>query len=305
MHSVLEQCFISSDVYFSCMSHALTTEVEEIMGLLIGWTDENENVCHITNSVLLKRSDKRKDRVEISPENLASSITTCETLNEERRRHSNVSSRRVSQREGHAESDILPEVRVVGWYHSHPHITVFPSEVDLRTQEQYQDMVHRLWVGLIFGVYDLDEPNKTNRFQYIAFQSVHKNGRLVQHLVPLCISPSSALLLKMPQQPSLLSFLPSQSTLKNVLQAYELLEEEEIEAWRKAREEIDQSDSLAEGQLGCIVYKNMAKIVSMLAKPLKSVLVDLVVSNSNNSNPCNDFHRVLFNGDQYNNNKML
>lgn len=25
-------------------------------------------------------------------------------------------------------------VRVVGWYHSHPHITVLPSHVDVRTQ---------------------------------------------------------------------------------------------------------------------------------------------------------------------------
>jgi len=27
------------------------------------------------------------------------------------------------------------ELRVMGWYHSHPHITVHPSAVDLRTQE--------------------------------------------------------------------------------------------------------------------------------------------------------------------------
>jgi len=100
MDLILERCLISSDVYFACMNHALTTEVEEIMGLLIGWTDDDSmgalyfaqpvlsalplGVCHVTNSVLLKRVDKRKDRVEISPEILASSITICEGLNEER-----------------------------------------------------------------------------------------------------------------------------------------------------------------------------------------------------------------------------
>jgi BRCA1/BRCA2-containing complex subunit 3 len=26
--------------------------------------------------------------------------------------------------------------RVIGWYHSHPHITVLPSHVDVRTQAQ-------------------------------------------------------------------------------------------------------------------------------------------------------------------------
>ncbi|XP_024543359.1 lys-63-specific deubiquitinase BRCC36-like [Selaginella moellendorffii] len=28
--------------------------------------------------------------------------------------------------------------RVIGWYHSHPHITVLPSHVDLRTQQSFQ-----------------------------------------------------------------------------------------------------------------------------------------------------------------------
>jgi len=63
-----------------------------------------------------------------------------------------------------------PDLRVVGWYHSHPHITIFPSEVDLRTQEQYQDCVHPLWIGLIFGAFDSEELSKSHRFQYIAFQ---------------------------------------------------------------------------------------------------------------------------------------
>ena len=62
-----------------------------------------------------------------------------------------------------------PQLRVVGWYHSHPHITVFPSDVDLRTQNQYEQ-VDATWIGLIFGVYDQNEVNKTHTFQWIAFQ---------------------------------------------------------------------------------------------------------------------------------------
>lgn len=31
--------------------------------------------------------------------------------------------------------------RVIGWYHSHPHITVLPSHVDVRTQHHWQQMV--------------------------------------------------------------------------------------------------------------------------------------------------------------------
>ena len=45
-------------------------------------------------------------------------------------------------------------LRVVGWYHSHPHITVWPSHVDLQTQAQYQTM-ERTFVGLIFSCFSL------------------------------------------------------------------------------------------------------------------------------------------------------
>lgn len=109
--------------------------------------------------MLLKRLDKRKDRVEISPESLAGAITECDELNSARMKIL-----------GNTESAALPELRVVGWYHSHPHITVFPSEVDLRTQFQYQIGVDRTWIGLIFGVYNAEEATGLNKFQYIAFQ---------------------------------------------------------------------------------------------------------------------------------------
>lgn len=36
--------------------------------------------------------------------------------------------------------------RIVGWYHSHPRITVLPSHVDTRTQCQYQMMVRAAFV---------------------------------------------------------------------------------------------------------------------------------------------------------------
>ena len=57
--------------------------------------------------VLLRRSDKRKDRVEISPEQLSGAAELAEKL-----------------------ADQLDHpMRVIGWYHSHPHITVWPSHV--------------------------------------------------------------------------------------------------------------------------------------------------------------------------------
>ncbi|PNJ09625.1 BRCC3 isoform 10, partial [Pongo abelii] len=64
-------------------------------------------IVHIHSVIILRRSDKRKDRVEISPEQLSAASTEAERL---------------------AELTGRP-MRVVGWYHSHPHITVWPSHV--------------------------------------------------------------------------------------------------------------------------------------------------------------------------------
>ncbi|KAG8485583.1 hypothetical protein CXB51_018986 [Gossypium anomalum] len=41
--------------------------------------------------------------------------------------------------------------RFIGWYHSHPHITVLPSHVDVRTQAMYQ-LLDSGFIGLIFLV---------------------------------------------------------------------------------------------------------------------------------------------------------
>lgn len=43
--------------------------------------------------------------------------------------------------------------RVVGWVHSHPHITVLPSHVDMATQAAYQQL-DAGFVGLIMSVFD-------------------------------------------------------------------------------------------------------------------------------------------------------
>ena len=120
--------YLSKDVYFVCMAHAQMSEKEEVMGLLLG--NVVDSCAHIYDLCVLERSDKRKDRVEISPEQLTAAFTHAESL---------------SQRHGRV-------FRVVGWYHSHPHITVHPSGVDLGTQEAYQRMDPG-FVGLIFNCF--------------------------------------------------------------------------------------------------------------------------------------------------------
>ncbi|CAB4009790.1 lys-63-specific deubiquitinase BRCC36-like [Paramuricea clavata] len=68
---------IQADAFMVCLAHALSTDREEVMGLLIGEVDEF-NVSHVFTVFMLRRSDKRKDRVEISPEQLSYASTQAE-----------------------------------------------------------------------------------------------------------------------------------------------------------------------------------------------------------------------------------
>ncbi|KAM5128370.1 lys-63-specific deubiquitinase BRCC36 [Callospermophilus lateralis] len=163
---------LESDAFLVCLNHALSTEKEEVMGLCIGeLTDDTRSdskfaytgtemrtvaekvdtvrIVHIHSVIILRRSDKRKDRVEISPEQLSAASTEAEML---------------------AELTGRP-MRVVGWYHSHPHITVWPSHVDVRTQAMYQ-MMDQGFVGLIFSCFIEDKNTKTGRVLYTCFQSI-------------------------------------------------------------------------------------------------------------------------------------
>lgn len=124
----LRKVILSADVYSMCVQHALTTEKQEIMGLLIGevcylfvkiyemfetvsyfQVDEKKYISHISGCVILHRSDKQPDRVEISPEQLCTASTKADLL----------------------EKKLNQPMRVLGWYHSHPHITVWPSHVGM------------------------------------------------------------------------------------------------------------------------------------------------------------------------------
>ena len=69
---------MDSDALRVCMTHSLSTECEEVMGLLIG--EVSGDTSHIYGVILLKRSDKRKDRVEISPEQLSNASTEAEKV---------------------------------------------------------------------------------------------------------------------------------------------------------------------------------------------------------------------------------
>jgi len=144
---------LSSDAYLVCITHALTTEKEEVMGLLLGDIERNkstgQNIAKITSVSILTRSDRRKDRVEISPEQLTAAAAEAEKITHQ----------------------LKKTTRVIVWYHSHPHITVHPSHVDVNTQANYQ-MLDDGFVGLIFSVFNDDTTKKRGKIQVVAFQSL-------------------------------------------------------------------------------------------------------------------------------------
>ncbi|GLJ43890.1 hypothetical protein SUGI_0914890 [Cryptomeria japonica] len=76
--------------------------------------------------------------------------------------------------------------RVIGWYHSHPHITVLPSHVDVRTQGMYQ-LLDPGFIGVIFSCFS-EDAQKVGRIQVIAFQALDGKQRSLTRL-PIQVAP--------------------------------------------------------------------------------------------------------------------
>lgn len=155
---------MSEDVWLTCLTHALSTETEEIMGLLLGDIQHSKNgsvTALIWGALPQPRSDRRKDRVETNPEQLTAASVQAEKMSVETGR----------------------TTRVIGWYHSHPHITVLPSHVDVRTQAMYQ-LLDTGFIGLIFSCFN-EDVHKVGRIQVIAFQSLDGKQNYMSRPVPL------------------------------------------------------------------------------------------------------------------------
>ncbi|CAN0179143.1 unnamed protein product [Pylaiella littoralis] len=158
----LQQCTLSWQAFTTCASHAMSTEKQEVMGLLLGrWKDggggggggsgsggSTSSTVTVDHAMILTRTDKREDRVEVGYKQLAEAADIAERMS----------------------AQLGQDTRVVGWYHSHPHITVLPSHVDVRTQGQYQSMDKR-FIGLIFSVFSDDSSSKVGTIEVTAFQA--------------------------------------------------------------------------------------------------------------------------------------
>ncbi|KAG9465750.1 hypothetical protein GDO78_017793 [Eleutherodactylus coqui] len=120
---------IEGDAFLVCVAHSLSTEREEVMGLCIGETARK----------VAKNGHNKPNVILVALTWASCSLTPLHRLSE------------ITGR----------PMRVVGWYHSHPHITVWPSHVDVRTQAMYQ-MMDVGFVGLIFSCFIEDKNTKVS-----------------------------------------------------------------------------------------------------------------------------------------------
>ncbi|OQR74964.1 lys-63-specific deubiquitinase BRCC36 isoform X1 [Tropilaelaps mercedesae] len=236
---MVSQVNIYSDVYQACLTHALSTEKEEVMGLLIGQhTDTPKGlVAELHALMLLRRSDKRRDRVEISVEQQAEASTYAEDL----------------------EYVNNQPLRVCGWYHSHPHITVHPSHVDVNTQASYQTMDPR-FIGLIFSVFsnDANSAKKPAKIEVKCFQAEHtQNGPAVAVEVTLNVVVRKR--------------GPSLPCLRALISLPNILYEEEREAYDMSEETAGVPDALTQLNNCAVFSKALCGIAEVVSGPLVDV----------------------------------
>lgn len=232
---------LESDAFLVCLTHALSTEKEEIMGLLIGDIDE-ERVSHISAVIMLRRSDKQSDRVEISPEQLSAASTEAERLAVELDR----------------------PMRVLGWYHSHPHITVWPSHVDVRTQAMYQ-MMDPGFVGLIFSVFNEDKNSKQNKIQVTCFQASENEADYTRVEVPMHIVPSRKI---------------GSACVQSLINLPQILSMEEQEAYQRTLDSKD-LDLLTKIHNASVYTKSLCHLIDVLNGPLLQTLENRLQQNQN------------------------
>lgn len=228
---VVGKVVISPAVYRCCLEHALSTEKEEIMGLLIGQVESSDkmkyadadsvygDIIHFEATKIIRRQDKRPDRVEIPVEQLVFGVQRAEAIEE-------ICNGVAADNADISESK---KMRILGWYHSHPHITVWPSHVDLATQYNYQAMDEN-FVGIIFSLFNDDVSSQTSCYEVTCFQTKRgEDGDMKRLSIPIEIEQSSSLMAASPESSKLRRLIESER-----LELPATLHEEEIEAYRDA-----------------------------------------------------------------------
>ncbi|NWR35197.1 BRCC3 deubiquitinase, partial [Tachuris rubrigastra] len=272
---------LEADAFLVCLNHALSTEKEEVMGLCIGEVPpsplprkkrgaarqvDTSRIVHIHSVIILRRSDKRKDRVEISPEQLSAASTEAE-ISFTASPHTSARGRRLAEMTGRP-------MRVVGWYHSHPHITVWPSHVDVRTQAMYQ-MMKKSFVGLIFSCFIEDKNTKVGNLKMASNPPSAPGERQGKAAVP-GINPVYERI-EIP-----IHVVPHETIgkvcLESAVELPKILCQEEQDAYRRIHS-LTHLDSVTKIHNGSVFTKNLCSQMSAISGPLLQWLEDRLEQN--------------------------
>jgi BRCA1/BRCA2-containing complex subunit 3 len=264
---------ITVEAYSACLSHALVTDSEEVMGLLLGNIKHDPEIGQIINiisTICLTRKCKAKDRVEFDEIQIAKASEIADSLASEH----NI------------------EVNVVGWYHSHPKITIPPSSVDLATQfaQQYQGP----FVGLIISCFHNDSSN-TNKINLIAFQTKNENGINAPLFIDIDFIYENDLISNLQA-----NVCNSAQTFSNILK--NLLSEED-EQFKKDSSNIEKDDYLNNLIISGCRQSLLAKVIQNVSTPhsmaisseienLKNYIAHMKDANSKLKNLINSYQMI-------------
>jgi len=173
----LTRVLVSESLVGSLMTQAMVSPSHESMALLLGRYEPSPGAeegaierdppaVRIVTTALFPRHDRTATRVEFSAEALAAGVAEAEAL---------------------AAASGDRSLRVVGWFHTHPSITIHPSHVDLRTQGECQGM-GRGFVGLIASVFTASAAPCGRQALLTAFQSTKVGGTWERREVPLVVT---------------------------------------------------------------------------------------------------------------------
>ncbi|VDL18003.1 unnamed protein product [Hymenolepis diminuta] len=165
----MDEIKLSPSAYQTIVTHALTHEKEEIIGLL--FAEECEKHIQIYAAKPCPRITHLPDRVEMRDEDLASGIQEADRLH----------------------ALLGRNIKVLGWYHSHPHTTIHPSSHDIATQELFEASDPKFF-GIIVSVFDKVSSSKdSEKHQEIRITSFRSNGEASTKLTiePIEIDPST------------------------------------------------------------------------------------------------------------------
>ncbi|NXT76491.1 BRCC3 deubiquitinase, partial [Zapornia atra] len=184
-------------------------------------------------------------------------------------------------------------MRVVGWYHSHPHITVWPSHVDVRTQAMYQ-MMDQGFVGLIFSCFIEDKNTKTGRILYTCFQSIQAQKSSELTVLTLEVEASSlhgVVSLPATRVPCITLYerieipihvVPHETIgkvcLESAVELPKILCQEEQDAYRRIHS-LTHLDSVTKIHNGSVFTKNLCSQMSAISGPLLQWLEDRLEQN--------------------------